>query len=361
MAQWQYSVLGLMLGRTICLDQCAWIELIDTYYGQKKSRNHENLLLIIKGLSEEKKALFPLSLERLVETIACQNPVKRHRSAEFMFRLCKGMTIGPYDNQLLKKECYNFVIDLFHLDRKKHIFPDTIMHCGALGFYDADAVLDVVPKNGFKCVPDDQKESIVKEINEYADSPEFFIKALSDTFDNASLNSSFQKFKKEFVERHDYKRKMSSLVEQRDEQVKINRISWDDIRIQYQKNIFFEDVFPMICDYIIQFNLGVDKLDFPESRYPCWDDFFANVSSVFVRLNLMDERDRQRNRIDDLNDLHDVSFLSYSIPYGSVVVTDKKWAAISRHLGYEDRFKTKIFSIGELIASGGEDLEQCLS
>lgn len=67
------------------------------------------------------------------------------------------------------------------------------------------------------------------------------------------------------------------------------------------------------------------------------ETFVADVPSVDVATRLFMARDRNRDARTDRNDMKDMFFLEQPIPYGNLVVTENRWAALAASERLDER------------------------
>lgn len=334
-----------MKGNLVCFDQCAWIELSETYHGHINTPKHRRLLLDIIDLAKSRKALFPVTFERYFETIKPLDTGRRLKLAEFMTRLSGCLCLGPNDDRLLRKECYNLTLDRLNLPNQKHVFPDTILGIGLKGIFHIS--YKWIREDGSVIVPSKEENEKMRNLEEYLDSPVFFIKALSDTIDDSiSLRDAVKETQDEY--RYFVKQYVDNLDKDY-EMIKEKGIDWLEYKRIKQNRFFCETIFPQLNRILRELDIKYEQLVPHPSPAKDWDEFYSDLPSVHTMLTLLDERDRIRKRMDDPNDINDVSFLSYCIPYGSVVVTDQKWADICRYKKLDRKFETTIMSVSEMV------------
>lgn len=333
-----------MRGNVICLDQCAWIELSRAYHGEVGEPQQRRVLRDMIALAKDNTALFPITYERFFETNKPKERDKRVKLAEFMVGLSRGLTFGPIGNRLVKKECHNLFVDRLSLSNPKYSFPLTLMGFGFLGILDMGLKWEKIDGKGGEFDSETDKK---EKVEEYLNSKEFLIKALSDTVDDTiSFKETFLGIQKEcieFTENH-----ILDLKKDR-EMIDRNHMNWEDYKKMKQRQLFKDLVVPVAEEILGELKIKEEDLVLQGSPSKDWEDFYSKLPSVYTMLELFDERDRIMKGVNDPNDVHDVSFLSYCIPYASVVVTDKKWAAICRHKKLDSFFGTKIINLNEFL------------
>ena len=341
----------LMKGGIICLDQCAWIALSDIMHGKHPFQNNhavepqqKRLFSSIFELWNQDKIIMPLTLERHVETLKSADPERRIKLAEFMVGLSRGSTMGPCDDNLIRMEIRNYLVDLHGLSAGKYIFPWSIMGVGLLGLLGAH--LEFKDSKIEEMGPKDVEE--IKRIEDSLKSPDLMVRILSDSSDaEVHLRDSY--LEEIFNDFGDSAKTYFEALRSDAKRNKQRGATWNDYQAVRDRNLFLEEIVPLSIDVFKELGLENGPSKQPSRMSLSWDDFFVNLPSVYVRSRLIDERDRRFYHVDDPNDIPDLSFLSYSIPYGSIVVTDAKWADISRYIGLDKRFDTKILSVSEFV------------
>jgi hypothetical protein len=349
-----------MRGSVVCLDQCAWIALSNIRNGEHpfnnnkpSESNHKRLFRNVVELYKRQDTFFPITFERQIETLKPESPERRIELAKFMVALSSCMTLGPNDERLLMREIHNYLVDNHHLPNKKYIFPYTIMNVGLLGLLDGH----IESKKGKDDVLSPEERADIQKVNDYMKSPECMVKVLSDTFDESvNIRDPFIKDVKKDLE-SDAKKNFDALRRDLENNRELGR-SWQEYRNIRSRDFFVDTIIPVTISVFKELGFNENNL-LPESEkmWSTWDEFYANIPSAYITSKLVDERDRRRCRVDDPNDYLDVSFLAYAIPYGSVVVTDEKWAEISRFQKLDEQFDTKILSVSEFVNSANiEDI-----
>lgn len=74
------------------------------------------------------------------------------------------------------------------------------------------------------------------------------------------------------------------------------------------------------------------------------DAFVDSIPTALCLFTLIYHRDQQRSRLIQANDFNDIWFLTLSIPYSDIVVTERMWTSISIRSKLDKKCNTKIFS-----------------
>ncbi len=82
--------------------------------------------------------------------------------------------------------------------------------------------------------------------------------------------------------------------------------------------------------------------------------FWESIPTIHVEMTLESERDEQRSRDIQLNDVIDVSFLSVAIPYCDIVITERFWVDLAKRNHLDQRY-------GTILLTNFADLEFYLS
>jgi hypothetical protein len=90
----------------------------------------------------------------------------------------------------------------------------------------------------------------------------------------------------------------------------------------------------------IDHGISQERLESEEYAFEWIQDFPA----IYTHVNLTVERDIQRHRDIQPNDLNDIMALSVAIPYCDVVVTENFWAHIASQVGVDDLYNTEVTS-----------------
>ncbi|MCJ7816961.1 MAG: hypothetical protein MUP55_03845, partial [Candidatus Aenigmarchaeota archaeon] len=87
-----------MAQKIVYLDQNKWIELSKAYYGIESNPDIKRACTIVIKASESGKAIFPLSVAHLEETLKNSSQERRKRLIDFMIKVSDCYTILPYIN-----------------------------------------------------------------------------------------------------------------------------------------------------------------------------------------------------------------------------------------------------------------------
>lgn len=170
-----------MSQKIIYLDQYAWINLAQAYFGKNKDIDAIRLCEKVINASESNDAIFPLSLNHLIETRNELNPKRRERLIEFMSYVSKGYTIVPFScttdaeirNAILRR------LGFCTINIKDFVIRKGISH-----------MFGGRPK-----ITGDMPESVKNLIIEWLDNPEIFEESLRRLVDVNKKKSYIDKIK----------------------------------------------------------------------------------------------------------------------------------------------------------------------
>jgi hypothetical protein len=69
-----------------------------------------------------------------------------------------------------------------------------------------------------------------------------------------------------------------------------------------------------------------------------------SIASIDVQATILHARDRNPREETQPNDFKDMSFLTQAIPYGNIVVTEKRWAHLANTAGLAKKYGTIVIA-----------------
>jgi len=318
----------------ICLDQNAWIQLARIFYGNDGDPSVAKLPTKMFELANQGSHVFPISFERLHETQKISNVERRKRLARFMIDLSDGFTIGPADKRTIPLECYNYLVDLHCLPKLKYDIGEEIIGKGISGIFGARGEL-IPNKPDAEPIPVDRR----KEIIDYFNSNEVLFDIISGK--NEELRRSSLETIKSI---HDEgRRKMEkNLAEIPSGMDKRKR------HLGALSNFLMDSILPIMTMEALKLGIPFDGSAKPKSKIKSPEEFLRQIPSAYVSFELSHARDKQCCGKVMENDFNDISFLSYAIPYASVVVTERTWVQIAKRLKLDTLYGSVIISVSEM-------------
>lgn len=311
--------------RVVYLDQKCWIDIARKYYGES-SEQEKKLIQKIFVASQECRAIFPLSIPHLEETMRISNKQRRNRLAFLMAKISRGYAFQPYLNLNIRNEVQNIVLKklgLPTLDIRNYVLKQGISHL--LG---AKAEL-----RRRKDAKSELPEEIKKKLLDLLESPEAIEFALKQ-----KTPKSMDKGREEIVITMENIRK------------DLLRFKDNDLR----KRVFLaRNIYAMVLPELakISYECKLPKDFFIKEKPNRRDiyEFLDNIPSALCLFTLIYQRDQQLQRPIKTNDINDIWFLTLALPYSDIVVTEKMWASIARRTHLDRKCNVIVLSsISEL-------------
>lgn len=312
----------------ILLDQNAWIKLARARFSPGKDPAVDDTLRLLVNHRNDRSCIFPLTLQRLQETMKIGDPIRRERLARFMVDLSSGCTSGCADEKLLGMECHNYLVDYFGLEEHKYNIRKELLDVGLVGIFGDRVHLD---EKRIVNLPDE----LMNDTSPYAKERRELYFALSDEDVTGrqclKLIDAFETLAKQEMERNMLVfRKMKE------------RGSKDKLRKEEIKAFALEIVLPTVAELCR--SLGVDFDDWHGEEDEHLEQTVKSIPSVKVTLELVVGRDKQCGGLIKVNDFRDVSFLAAAIPYADVIVTDRYWTDMVSKTGLTKVYDAKVLS-----------------
>lgn len=318
----------------VCFDQNAWIGLSRAYYGSASDTAICALPDRLFGLANRGSHVFPISIERLHETQKDANVDRRRRLARFMVALSDGLTIGPAYKGTIPMECRNYLIDRHCIDGKKCDIGERILSKGMSGIFG-------VMGNLFPSGPDATPitPELRNEIIDYVNSNETLYGVLAG--ENEELRSAM----------------VDSTESIHDDAVRImednlSRIpSGIDKRRRHDgalSKFFIDSLLPIMAKEASRLGIPLNGSVTPRRSVMSPDQFLRKIPSAYVSFELGHARDKQSGGRVSKNDFNDISFLSYAIPYASIVVTERSWVQLAKRLGLDKIYGSIMMPVSEM-------------
>lgn len=304
----------------IYLDQKCWIEIARIKFGNP-SQKDSALLKKIQDAVDENRAIFPLTLSNMEETVKIRNDERRKKLASLMINISKGFSFQPYLERNLEKEILNIVLRKLSaplLDIRKTILKQGISNMvGAKG--------TISQKKGAPPLPDD----VIALLNEKVDSEE-------------TLEILFTKGQ----ERYDLPLTRVSDIQAME---KIRNDLWKVKDNSLRFRVFLainirELIVPKLARIMYDAQLPKDLIFKEKTTRKDVDDFIDSVPTALCLFTLIYHRDQQRSRPIQANDFNDIWFLTLAVPYSDIVVTERMWTSIAIRSKLDKKCNTKIFS-----------------
>lgn len=309
--------------KVVYLDQKDWIFLARGYYDDSFRINSEICDLVLEASRE--KAIFPLSITHLDETLRRLDTRSRTRLATFMIKASKGYTILPgaiiMESEVRQAALKKLGLPTINL-RKFAIGRGVSHMLGAKG--------KLVRKE--EAVGADLPEAIKKKILDYVDSPQALLRFMS----NQQLAEKIQHIKQNHA----------TMVEKMEETRRRN-IEIRDKDLRYRVCIarfLVDEIGPLLGHLMIELNLSMKAIIREDWTQKEFTEFFQNMPTAYCLFTLTYRRDQYIQRPIETNDINDIWALTTAIPYCDIVVTESMWASIARQAKLDKIYDTLILS-----------------
>lgn len=314
----------------VYLDQNKWNDLSNAYHGLPQGQKFQHVLEKILMAVSNKSAIFPLSFEHYFETSKDPDAERRKRLAKVMAEVSQGVTISPQE-RTLQWELEGALAKLYDEPSPKTLslfgygFPCAI----GVSLVTEDQTGNYVMKdhNGdFVTISIDQFEQIRERL--------FSSQAIYD-FLMESDNGEFSAWTQEFQA---HRINLTGRLENfRTKVRKSNKPLHKHAYIAHIATALEEEITKAL-DYFNKtpeefFSIGAEKLD----------DFWEDVPTLNVEIELNVGRNEHWDRKIEPNDATDISFLNVALPYCDVLVVEKYFHNLIKQIGLDKRYQTLVF------------------
>lgn len=304
----------------IYLDQNKWIDLSRAYHGLPEGRKFIAALNGSRDAISQHRAIFPISSVHIIELRKEKVLARRERLAKVMVELSRGWTIAP-QSYILAQQIDSAIRNLF-LGQSIRIDNHKVLGRGipfAFGHDDdLHRELNISEQNAsllskkmdtpkgmyMQLIGFDEKQNAtaINKVNEIANSFALRVNNFRTLTQNYSKN----------IRRRAYIADLTYIIQ-------------DELTLSLSL------VGKTLSDF---FELGRDKLV----------EFFKNVPSLDIEIELATETREHKDRITKANDSRDLAFLAVAIPYCDIVVTENFWVSLVKRKRLDSKYNTVIIS-----------------
>lgn len=298
--------------KVIYLDQNHWINIAKEYYNPSTKVSDQKISHLILNSSNNKKAIFPLSIVHLNETLSRINYQSRVKLVKFMIKVSKGYTIYPSYSPLFDPEVLQVALKKFGTPIEN--FAKIII---------AKGILNMLGVKGDSFNTD-------KVVSQILTNKLF-----------ANKNLSIRKMQSDYVEEMNKNR--LELMKNTDKKSRLDKILYDfyvgEIVSRFKKLYFKLPSHKQneITELFQEVNNKRDTEDIMK--------FLENMPALYCVFNMTYQRDILRPV--KINDINDIQALSIAIPYCDIVVTDREMASFAYRAELGKKFDTTIFFSAE--------------
>jgi len=310
----------------VYLDQNKWISLLREHVNDDRN---ESTLAKLRELVEEGEIVCPISFIHLIETASYSDDNSVDDMFDLMLDLSLNRTMAPMT--VVRGEEIKYMVDEW-LD-KEPTMEGKVVGDG-LAFALGGQHYDVVSESGE--LDDEHRNRILNAIeSEWASEELLDSEVVKDIFERER--------NKEFLQ------KLEKGREENEEEFNDN----DRRRKHEVMGYFGEFVTPEVIQRRMQelaklpeeeqrdllgHNISMERL---ESEEYAWE-WIQNFPAIYTHVSLTSERDLQKHRDIEDNDLNDIMALSVAIPYCNTVVTENFWTHLSQQIGLDELYDTNV-------------------
>lgn len=319
--------MALELGnaKIIYLDQNMWILLAREYYGIESDSIIKKVLCKLENNVKSGNIILPLSFHHIDETIKRGNVRSRMQLANLMIDLSRNIFIAPHMT-VIEAEIRNAILRRIGrnpIDLKNLAFGKGVHY--SLG---VEAKLYRKPGTTGPNLGDQKK----KEIMEYVNSPDEFLRIISD--------QSFRKVIGSIHKQYD-----EAIEKMEKNRIKAQSIKDNNFRYRVAiVNFLLEYIGPILYAILKEENLTFTKILNKNMKREEMNRFFQDIPSAYCSFILTNRRDSNIQRQIHPHDISDIGFLSMVIPYCNIVVTESMWSTIGAQTNLDRLYQTKILS-----------------
>jgi hypothetical protein len=327
--------------RVLCLDMNHWINLGKVHYGRDADRELFDALDSIRQGVASGRLIVPVLQANVLEASEAvqRDRAQRRRLAEFMIDL-SGNTCVVHPRQLLRIETERAVqkhflqqrVDAFPRERLVRWGVHDAVRTTAVG-PDGAGILRALGQDAVTGVAPELAVLLPQLMDEAHLEPEMSVLAIVDALSAESI-----------AEGRRIDQRAAAALERARESDRATRL----------RILLGEDAGTL--------RSVLDEMEIRHEDFSRWLDvhietFIADVPSVNVPTRLLMARDRDRTARIDRNDMKDMFFLEQAIPYGNIVVTENRWAALAAAESLDEQYATRVLpnprTITALLKSDG--------
>lgn len=302
----------------IYLDQNAWIELAKIYFNKTTSDDGKVLLEKIRKAVDENRAIFPITITNYDEALRVSYKARRKKLAYYIFRISQGYSFHPNISRTIEAELCNVIlrkVGLPTIKMRKYILKQGTSNLMGAKYTLTQSFKSPLPKE------------IIDQLY---------------TLTETSFSLNFILNEAETVKCDVKQSDIDKMEKNRHELFKIK-----DKKLRYKTFMAWnihDFLVPIIAEFLYYSGLPKDTIIRAGMTE---DDIYRLLDSLptaLCFLTLLYQRDQLADRKIEANDFNDIVFLSLSIPYSDIVVTEKLWKTISHGSKLDVKCNTRVFS-----------------
>jgi hypothetical protein len=307
--------------KCLYLDQNKWIDLARAHYGRPDGVHFQPCLDVIRAATASGKLVVPFSLWNAIEAMIPRDADRRKRLAEFMVGLSGNRTMAP-EYVVAPAEIANATRQFFGARAtefpRKSLIQVGIIHAIGMG-QELQGMLPPFLNAGFAAYMGSAEKTV-----------EFLVDASANRDRVQAARDGEAKARDIFEADRAATGGMSLVARQRAE----------------LSGLFRENPgYGMALKEALQ-SIGRSG---PEFKMEMGDDskitqFVASIPNFDVFITLRIEREMDRDRKVEHNDIRDLDWLSVAVPYSNIVVAEQYWGRKIRTTGLAAKYGTVVLA-----------------
>jgi len=307
--------------KCLYLDQNKWIDLARAHYGKPDGAKFQQCLDSIRSGVTLGKLIVPFSVVNAIESMISRDAGRRQRLAEFMVELSGNKSISP-EHVVASLEIDNAVRQLFGLPALESP-RGSVVRAGIVHAIGMEAEIHEILRPPFAV-------AFVTHMNSAAATVDF-LRGLGNN--------------RESIQRARDGEAQAQVIFQSDREVTDTMSRADRLRVELY------GLFGKNADYRIALKATLRSIGRTVDEFKSTlgaDDILASFITavpnfdIFVSLRML--RDLDRDRQVEHNDIRDLDWLSVTVPYSNIVVSEHYWGKKVVQHGLAAKFDTVLLT-----------------
>ena len=307
--------------KCLYLDQNKWIDLARAHYGKPEGVKFQPCLQIIRAAIKAGTLIVPFGVWNAIESMISGDEGRRKRLAEFMVDLSGNKTVSP-ENVVAPMEIVNATRQLFGMPAteapRKSLVHVGIIHAFGMGQEIQDAFPPILNA----------------AFSAFMETPEATIKFLLDSGDKRDQIKAAQggeaRARDIFESDRAVTGNMSLVERQRAELFGL-----------FSKNDEYRTALETTLKAIGRTGAGFKAEMGSDEKLK---QFVASIPNFDVFITLRIEREKDKDRKVDHNDIRDLDWLSVAVPYSNVIVSEQYWGKKAQTTGLAAKYSTVLLT-----------------
>lgn len=313
---------------TVYLDQNKWVDLSRAHHGVAAGKPFERVFADIQEAVDAGRAQFPLSTAHYFETHKTSNPDRRHRLAQTMQLISRGLRIAP-PHVIVPWEIERALSHVF--DVGSPVAEIAMFGHGAAHAFASPSLRYEAPAT-FNGTDISQHERLIRAVV----TPAFELALLSGVSPPEMPRGLFDQIRA-VIRQHQVETDNKFVTGQelvRDKIKELGRHRTPEVMLA-----------STIADIRVPLARAAYRLGIPIEEFADLGrlaEVVHHAPSRWVEMELRRVRQANPEKSWEGNDLNDVIALAVAIPYCDVVVTERSWTSLINAARIADRFGTKV-------------------